>query len=227
MRLTKGEYSSRKVYDASPYDMARAFEDCGVGRIHIVDLDGAKASKPVNLKVLEEIASHAGIEVEWGGGVSGPEALSMVFNAGASQAIIGSIAALDPGLFGEWLSMHGPSRIVLGADVRGRNVAVKGWLETTSISIDSLLERFIPMGLSQAIVTDISRDGMLQGPDSGFYEALQKEYPQVDFTVSGGISSMEDIRALDSAGLRKVIVGKAIYENRISLEEIREWSLKG
>lgn len=225
VRLSKGEYSSRKVYDASPLDMAKAFADCGVGRIHIVDLDGAKESRPVNLRILEEIASKVDIDVEWGGGVSCEEALSMVFNAGATQVVAGSVAALKPELFGQWLLRFGSSRIVLGADVRGRNIAVKGWLETTSMTIETLVERFLPMGLSQAIVTDISRDGMLQGPDTELYVGLQTKYPTIDFTVSGGISSMDDIRALDRAGLRKVIVGKAIYENRISLDEIREASI--
>ncbi|MGN1233895.1 MAG: 1-(5-phosphoribosyl)-5-[(5-phosphoribosylamino)methylideneamino]imidazole-4-carboxamide isomerase [Candidatus Cryptobacteroides sp.] len=227
VRLSKGEYSSRKVYDASPLDMAKAFADCGVGRIHIVDLDGAKESRPVNLRTLEEIASKVDIDVEWGGGVSCEEALSMVFNAGAVQVIAGSVAALKPELFGQWLLRFGPSRIVLGADVRGGNIAVKGWLETTSMTIDALVERFLPMGLSQAIVTDISRDGMLQGPDTELYVGLQTKYPGIDFTVSGGISSMDDIRALDESGLRKVIVGKAIYENRISMEEIGKWLRNG
>ncbi|MGM9739003.1 MAG: 1-(5-phosphoribosyl)-5-[(5-phosphoribosylamino)methylideneamino]imidazole-4-carboxamide isomerase [Candidatus Cryptobacteroides sp.] len=226
VRLSKGEYASKRVYDASPLDMAKAFADCGVGRIHIVDLDGAKVSNPVNLRALEEIASKVDIDVEWGGGVSGEEALSMVFNAGAAQVIVGSVAALKPELFGQWLLRFGPSRIVLGADVRDRLIAVKGWLETTSMTIDSLLERFLPMGLSQAIVTDISRDGMLQGPDTELYVGLQTKYPTIDFTVSGGISSMDDIRALDESGLRKVIVGKAIYENRISMEEIGKWLRK-
>lgn len=226
VRLSKGEYASKRVYDASPLDMAKAFADCGVGRIHIVDLDGAKVSNPVNLRALEEIASKVDIDVEWGGGVSGEEALSMVFNAGAAQVIVGSVAALKPELFGQWLLRFGPSRIVLGADVRDRLIAVKGWLETTSMTIDSLLERFLPMGLSQAIVTDISRDGMLQGPDTELYVGLQTKYPTIDFTVSGGISSMADIRALDESGLRKVIVGKAIYENRISMEEIGKWLRK-
>ena len=149
----------------------------------------------------------------------------MVFNAGATQVIAGSVAALKPELFGQWLLRFGSSRIVLGADVRGRNIAVKGWLETTSMTIETLAERFLPMGLSQAIVTDISRDGMLQGPDTELYVGLQTKYPTIDFTVSGGISSMDDIRALDRVGLRKVIVGKAIYENRISLDEIREASI--
>ena len=150
----------------------------------------------------------------------------MVFNAGATQVIAGSVAALKPELFGQWLQRFGPSSIVLGADVRDRLIAVKGWLETTLMTIDSLVERFLPMGLSQAIVTDISRDGMLQGPDTELYVGLQTKYPGIDFTVSGGISSMDDIRALDKSGLRKVIVGKAIYENRITMEEIGKWLRK-
>lgn len=227
VRLSKGDYDSKKVYDALPADMARAYADCGVRRIHLVDLDGAKVSSPVNLKTLEQIASSVDIEIEWGGGIADSAALDSVFNAGATQAIVGSVAALRQELFEQWLVHFGAGRMVLGADVKGSQVAVKGWLETTALTIDDLLVRFMPAGLSQAIVTDIGRDGMLKGPNSALYEALQAKYKSVDFTVSGGISCMDDIRALDAAGLRKVIIGKAIYENRITLKEIEEWSQRG
>lgn len=227
VRLTKGDYDSVKVYDVDPADMAMRYADCGVKRVHMVDLDGAKASQPVNLKVLEKAATKAGIEIEWGGGISGTEALHSVFNAGATQAIIGSVAALKPEKFEEWLSLFGGERMILGADVKDGMIAVKGWLEGTSLTIDSLVERFSPLGLSQVICTDISKDGMLQGPSDSLYTRLQSTFPNIVFTVSGGISSMEDIERLNGLGLKKVIVGKAIYENRISLEDIKVWSLKG
>lgn len=236
VRLTKGDYAKTKVYDASPVDMAKAYADCGVKRIHLVDLDGAKISDTVNLKTLEKVVSGSGLDVEWGGGIADDAGLGRVFDAGAGHAIIGSVAALHPELFEQWLQKFGPDRMVLGADVRKSedklnmfgepmfNIAVKGWQESVELTIENLIDRFLPLGLNQAIVTDISRDGMLLGPNSPLYVGLQERYQSVDFTVSGGISSMDEIVALDKAGLRKVIIGKAIYENKISLEDIRIWS---
>lgn len=229
MRLTQGDYATKKVYDASPVETARRYADCGVQRIHLVDLDGAKASRPCNLSVLEQIAAAVSCELEWGGGIASSEDLAQVFDAGASHAIIGSVAALQPERFEEWLSRWG-SRMILGADVRqteGRwRVAVKGWQEEAPLSLDAILRRFAGRELREAIVTDIGRDGMLQGPTTGLYVQLQAAFPQVTFTVSGGVSSMDDIRALNAAGLQKAIVGKALYENRITLKDIALWSQK-
>lgn len=229
VRLTRGDYATKKVYDASPVETARRYADCGVQRIHLVDLDGAKASRPCNLSVLEQIAAAVSCELEWGGGIASSEDLAQVFDAGASHAIIGSVAALQPERFEEWLSRWG-SRMILGADARqteGRwRVAVKGWQEEAPLSLDAILRRFAGRELREAIVTDIGRDGMLQGPTTGLYVQLQAAFPQVTFTVSGGVSSMDDIRALDAAGLQKAIVGKALYENRITLKDIALWSQK-
>ena len=222
VRLTQGDYYQKKVYDGSPADVARSYADCGVQRIHLVDLDGAKAGSPQNLKVLEGIASTVSCELEWGGGIGSSEALQAVFDAGATHAIAGSVAALRPEVFESWLSRYG-ARMVLGADVRGGRIAVKGWLEEAPLTIEELVQRFLPMGLRECIVTDITRDGMLQGPSSALYRRLQSAFPQLSFTVSGGISSMEDIRQLDEMGLGKVIVGKAIYEERITLKDIALW----
>lgn len=227
VRLTKGDYGSVKQYDVDPFDMARRFEDCGVKRIHLVDLDGARLSAPANLKVLESIATNSSLDIEWGGGIAGKEALEAVFNAGAGHAIIGSIAALKPQLFADWLGQYGGERIILGADVKDGRIAVKGWMEQTALSIEKMVEDFLPCGLKEVICTDISRDGMLQGPSVELYTGLQGNYPELSFTVSGGISSMEDIIRLDELGLKSVIVGKAIYENRISLKDLELWSLKG
>ena len=285
VRLTKGDYASVKVYDASPVDTARSYADCGVRRIHLVDLDGAKASRPCNLAVLEQIAATVPCELEWGGGIASSDDLARVFDAGASHAIIGSVAALQPERFEEWLTRYG-SRMVLGADVRRTEglpvlpkepfpkcpatteglpvppvkeksalaewrVAVKGWQEEAPLSLDAILTRFagtaangslrgafshapcdekeaVATGaLREAIVTDIGRDGMLQGPTTELYVQLRKAFPEVVFTVSGGVSSLDDIRALDAAGLQRAIVGKALYENRITLKDIALWSQKG
>lgn len=221
VRLTKGDYGQKKVYDASPVEMAQRYADCGVKRIHMVDLDGAKAGQPVNLATLEAVATKVGVEIEWGGGISSALALESVFNAGATHSIVGSIAATRPELFEQWLSQFG-SKMILGADVKEGFIAIKGWQETAAMRIDDLLGRY--SGLKETICTDISRDGMLQGPSFELYTRLQKDFPSISVTVSGGISSMDDIRTLDRLGLRKVIVGKAIYENRITLKDIELWS---
>lgn len=224
VRLSQGDYDRCTDYKASPEDMARRFADHGLTRIHVVDLDGAKASSPRNLRTLERIARIDGVTAEWGGGIKTSQALKDTFNAGATYAIIGSIAAREPQLMGEWLKSYGGDRLILGADVRNGRVAVGGWLEETSDTIEDLLRRFIPDGLSQAICTDISKDGMLEGPAFEMYTGLQQTFPEVVFTVSGGISSISDIEHLDSLGLRRVITGKAIYEGRLSLKGLQKYA---
>lgn len=225
VRLTKGDYDSKKTYDASPVDMAARFADCGVKRIHIVDLDGAKQSSPANLKTLEAIRSKVGVEIEWGGGIGDSNSLESVFNAGADCAIIGSVAALQPELFAGWLEKYSGDKMILGADSKDGMIAVKGWQENTTLSLTEIIKKFLPNGLTQVICTDISRDGMMLGPSTGVYTWLKGIFPDVIFTVSGGISSMTDIRTLNALKLRRVIIGKAIYEHKITMEEIKEWSL--
>ena len=225
MRLSQGDYDRRKVYDQSPVDMAKRYADCGVKRIHVVDLDGAKSSTPQNLKTLERMVVGSGVEIEWGGGIKSEESLRALFDYGANYAIVGSVAAREPVLFAQWLARFGGDKMVLGADVRNSKVSVNGWQEDLAVTIEELIDGFIPMGLSQVVCTDITRDGMLQGPSDELYVKLQSSYPSVDFTVSGGIGSMADIERLDEKGLRKVIIGKAIYENRITLKDIEQWSL--
>ena len=225
VRLSQGDYDRRKVYDASPVDMAKRYADCGVKRIHVVDLDGAKSSSPKNLRTLEQMAVGAGVEIEWGGGIKSEESLRALFDYGATYAIVGSVAAREPMLFAQWLAAFGGERMVLGADVRDGKISVNGWQEDLAVTIEELIDGFLPMGLSQVVCTDITRDGMLQGPTDELYVQLQGRYPTVDFTVSGGIGSMADIVRLNDKGLRKVIIGKAIYENRITLKDIEQWSL--
>ena len=223
VRLAKGDYDRQKVYDAQPLDMAKAYEDAGVKRLHLVDLDGAKAGGPQNLATLEQIASHTSLEIEFGGGIKSGDALRAAFDSGATYAIAGSIAARQSELFSEWLLAYGPEKMILGADLRNGKVSVSGWMEDMDLTIDDLIARF--PAVTQIICTDISKDGMLQGPAFDLYTDLQCRYPAIDFTVSGGISSMADIERLSAEGLRKVIVGKAIYENRITLKDIEQWSL--
>ena len=223
VRLSQGDYERQTTYDAEPADMVKRFADCGVKRVHVVDLDGAKAAQPENLSTLEKMASIDSVSIEWGGGLKTETAVRQVFDAGAAYAIVGSVAAKQPDLFTTWLNAFGAERMVLGADVREGKVSVSGWQEDLNLGIEALIDTFQPHGLRQVICTDISRDGMLQGPSFDLYTQLQAAYPDIDFTVSGGISSMDDIRRLDSLNLRKVIIGKAIYEGRISLKEIETY----
>ena len=217
VRLSQGDYSRSKIYSDSPLDVAKYFEDCGMAMLHLVDLDGAKSRFPVNQAVLEDIASHTSLKVEFGGGVKDREALLSVFNAGACRAICGSVACSDPDAFASWLREFGGERIVLGADVKDGSVAVNGWLDKSDASASDLISRFVPEGLLTSIVTEISRDGMLAGPAIALYQELMQKFPEVQVVASGGVGSMADIEALDRAGVQAVIVGKAIYEGKIAL----------
>ncbi len=223
VRLSQGDYAQQTTYEADPTEMIRRFADCGVRRVHVVDLDGAKASAPQNLRTLERLALVDGVEIEWGGGIKTEQALRDVFNAGAAFGIVGSAAAKAPELFRQWLRRFGAERIVLGADIRDGRVSVNGWKDDLDLSIEALIDGFLPDGLTQTICTDISRDGMLQGPNVPLYVDLQAKYPDVDFTVSGGIASMTNIFELADKGLRRVIIGKAIYEGRITLADIERF----
>lgn len=224
VRLTEGDYNKVTAYDADPADMLRRFADVGCRRVHVVDLDGAKAAAPANLRVLERLAGLDVAAIEWGGGLKTADALRSAFNAGAAYAVVGSTAARHPDLFEAWLTTLGADRLVLGADVKDGKIAVAGWLEAVDLSAADLIARFVPAGLSQTVVTDVSRDGRLEGPNVKLYTELQDRFPDVAVTVSGGISTMGDIAALDACGLRRVIVGKAIYEHRIALAEIDRWN---
>ena len=189
VRLSQGDYDRRRVYDASPEDMAKRYADCGVRRIHVVDLDGAKSSSPKNLKTLERMAVGASVEIEWGGGVKSEDALRALFDYGADCAIVGSVAAREPELFIEWLLRFGGERMILGVDVRDGRVSVNGWREDLNLGVDDMVGEFLPHGVKQVVCTDISKDGMLQGPSFDLYTDLQRRYDGVDFTVSGGIGS--------------------------------------
>ncbi len=222
VRLTQGDYDRKTTYFKDPLRVAKMYEEIGVKRLHLVDLDGAKASKPMNLAVLERIAGKTKLTIQYGGGIKSEEALNEVFLAGADRAICGSVAILNPELLAGWIKKYGTEHIILGADVKEGRVATHGWLESSDVSAADLIRKFVSYGLSQVICTDISKDGMLEGPSFGLYEELQKEFPGVEVTVSGGISSIDDIKRLDRMKLRSVIVGKAIYENKITLEQIQQ-----
>ena len=220
VRLTKGDYSTAKSYSDNPSDMAISFRDAGLKKLHIVDLDGAKASSPQNLAVLESIKSATDMEIEWGGGIKDRQSLEAVLSCGASQAICGSIAVTDREEFTAWLHDYGSERIILGADARNGRIATHGWMNETETTVVDLIAAYVPYGLKRVICTDISKDGMLQGPSFGLYAALKERFPALMVTASGGIGGMEDILKLDEMGIDSVIVGKALYEGKISLREI-------
>ncbi|MDE6466746.1 MAG: 1-(5-phosphoribosyl)-5-[(5-phosphoribosylamino)methylideneamino] imidazole-4-carboxamide isomerase [Duncaniella sp.] len=220
VRLSMGDYGRQTTYKTTPDDMVREFVDYGLTRIHAVVLTGARLGHPEALRVLEKMASVSGAMIEWGGGIKSDSDLRDLFNAGATWAVIGSVAAKDPDIFGRWLAERGGDTMILGADLRDGKVAVSGWLDSSSLTASDLVERFAPLGLSQVIVTDISRDGMLAGPSFSLYRDLMAAHPGMLFTASGGISCMDDIERLEADGVQRVIVGKALYEGRISIKDL-------
>ena len=222
VRLSQGDFSRKTTYEAGPAEMVSLFLGRGLRSIHIVDLDGAREGRPVNLDVLRQVSMLGNADIEWGGGIKTRQDVQSVLDAGASRVICGTMAVKDPSLFAGLLDEFGPDRIVLGADVRGREVSVRGWMENGGIDIFTLLRSFIPP-LKEVIVTEISRDGMLCGSELGLYEELMNIFPDISFTASGGVGCLEDIRRLEKLGVGKVIVGKALYEGRIKLEEISPW----
>lgn len=221
VRLSQGDYDRKSVYYKEPLDVAKKFEDLGIKRLHLVDLDGAKASKPQNLAVLERIVSSTSLKVQYGGGIKSIESIESIVSAGASWAICGSIAVTEPDTFREMLQVVGADRVILGADIKDGRVATHGWLKSSADSIDDIINRFKGDGLKRVICTDISKDGMLEGPSFELYERLQSAFEDIEITISGGISSSEDIYKLDAMKLRSVIVGKAIYEKRITMDELK------
>jgi len=220
VRLSKGEYDTKKVYSKTPVDIAKKYEDLGFERLHIVDLDGAKSSGPKNLNVLESIARVTSLEIQYGGGVKSEKSLQSIIDAGARRVICGSIAVTNPSLFLDWLRDFGPEVLVLGADFRVANVAIDGWKIQTERSLYDIVEEFYKAGLMQLISTDISKDGTLSGPSYERYYSLKERFPNLRITISGGVSSIEDIRIIDKSLIDGVIVGKAIYEGRIDMEEL-------
>ncbi len=224
VRLTEGDYGKMKVYDTSPVDVALQLADAGCTTLHLVDLDGAKASKPVNLDLLSKISSATTLKIEWGGGIKGKDSLLQALDAGADRVVCGSFAATHTATFSQWLSALGGDKLVLGADVRNGKVCIHGWEKESQYSAAELIEIFLPFGLNQAVCTEISRDGTLTGPAWDFYIALQREYGnKVCLTVSGGVSSMADVEEADRLGLPRIIVGKAFYEGKITLKEMSKW----
>lgn len=220
VRLTKGDYSRKKVYNEDPLEVALAFEDAGLKRLHLVDLDGAKEGVVRNWKVLEKIAGKTRLVIDFGGGVKSEKDLSIIFNSGASLATIGSLAVKEPEIFYDRIQQFGASKFFLGADVKGENIAVSGWLETTDHNIFEFIQQNIDKGIRQVFCTDISKDGLMEGPSFELYQKIVDRFPALFFVASGGVSSMNDLDQLEKMGISGVIIGKAIYEGLISLAQL-------
>ena len=220
VRLTKGDYDTKKIYNEDPVSVAKEFEAHGIRRLHVVDLDGARSKHIVNDKVLQRIARETNLVIDFGGGIKTDEDVARAFEAGAHMITIGSIAVTDPERSMEWLHKYGPEHIVLGADVRNGRVSINGWKEDSQEELIPFLDRYLSEGMRNVLCTDISKDGMLQGPSIALYREVMEHYPDCHLIASGGVSCMDDIRALEAAGIPAVVFGKAIYEGKIKLEEL-------
>ena len=221
VRLTKGDYDQKTVYSDSPATMAKEFEALGFQRLHVVDLDGAKSKHLVNDAVLKAITTETNLTVDFGGGIKTDEDIEKAFASGAAMVTIGSIAVTQPELFMGWLSTYGTERIILGADVRHGKISINGWKEDSSEDLLPFLRKYVDAGVKNVLCTEISKDGTLAGPAIDLYRRIMETYPELHLIASGGVSSKEDIEALDAAGIPAVVFGKAIYEGRIDLREVR------
>lgn len=223
VRLTKGDYNQKTSYSDQPLEVAQRFEDAGIHRLHLVDLDGAKASHIVNKDVLYTITSKTSLKVDFGGGIKSDEDIEQAFDAGASQVTGGSIAVKDKQRFLSWLEKYGNEKLILGADVQDGKIAVSGWQEDTDEEILDFVEKYAQKGVKYVISTDISKDGALQGPSFELYQILKEQFPNMYIIASGGVTTVDDIRRLNEMGIDGVIIGKAYYEGRITLEELKEF----
>ena len=223
VRLSQGDYNQKTVYNENPLEVAKMFEDAGISRLHLVDLDGAKAKHIVNHKVLETIATKTNLVIDFGGGLKSDEDLRIAFESGAQMVTGGSIAVKDRETFLGWIEKYGAEKIILGADAKDKKIAVSGWQEVSELPILEFIDGYTQKGIQKVISTDIARDGMLSGPSIELYKEILDQFPKLELIASGGIASMKDIIELDEMGVPGVITGKAIYENKISLEEIRKY----
>ena len=224
VRLSQGDYAQKKIYNEHPLEVAKQFEDAGLKRLHLVDLDGAKAGAVKNWKVLETIAGKTSLIIDFGGGIKQEKDVEIVFNSGAAMATIGSLAVKDKDTFTAWLQQFGAEKFLLGADVKDEKIAVSGWLETTDIWIYDFIESYIQQGIQQVFCTDVSKDGMLAGPSVDLYKNIIQKFPELYFIASGGVSSLHDLEQLKAIGCKGAIVGKAIYEGKIQLHELTKFN---
>ena len=223
VRLSQGDYNTQKVYNESPLEVAKEFEANGIRRLHVVDLDGAKSSHIVNYKVLDQLAGHTSLTIDFGGGIKTDEDLTIAFEYGAQMVTLGSIAVKNPDLFKSWLHKFGAEKIILGADVKDNRISVNGWKEESQQELLPFLDGYTQEGIRKVLCTDISRDGMLQGPSIDLYKQIMAQFPDMHLIASGGVSGLDDIIRLDEAGIPAVVFGKALYEGRITLKNLKRF----
>ncbi|MEQ6124068.1 1-(5-phosphoribosyl)-5-[(5-phosphoribosylamino)methylideneamino]imidazole-4-carboxamide isomerase [Pseudotenacibaculum sp. MALMAid0570] len=226
VRLTKGDYNTKKIYNENPVEVAKEFEEYGIQYLHVVDLDGAKASHIINYKTLEAIATKTNLKIDFGGGLKSDEDLRIAFESGADQITGGSIAVKKPEVFESWIKKYGSNRIILGADCKDKKIAVSGWQEESDLTVIPFIQNYQKKGVSYAICTDISKDGMLKGPSFELYQRVLNDVPKINLIASGGISTFDELPRLQELGCEGVIIGKAIYENRISLQQLEKYIIK-
>jgi phosphoribosylformimino-5-aminoimidazole carboxamide ribotide isomerase len=224
VRLTEGDYAQKKIYNEDPLEVAKAFEGIGLMRLHLVDLDGAKAGEVVNWKVLEKIANNTELKIDFGGGIKTEAILKTVLDTGATYATIGSLAVKNELLFQEWIARFGANTFMLGADVFEEKIAIGGWMEKTEISVFDFMKSYIDKGMKQIFCTDIKKDGKLQGPSIELYQKIIEQFPTLQLIASGGVSSLDDLIELEEIGCAAAIVGKAIYENKITISELANFN---
>lgn len=220
VRLTHGDYAQKKVYNENPLEVAKEFEDAGLKRLHLVDLDGAKAGAVKNWKVLETIAGKTAMVIDFGGGIKTEKDVAIVLNSGAALATVGSIAVKEEEIFFSWLKTYGAEKFLLGADVKGEKITVSGWTEQTDVWVYDFIEKQVQQGVRQVFCTDVSKDGALEGPSIELYKRIIERFPDLHFIASGGVSNIDDVYQLEEIGCKGVIIGKAIYEGRIRLAEL-------
>lgn len=223
VRLSEGDYDRKTVYGSDPAAIAAGFERIGFRRLHVVDLDGAKSKNIVNTGVLSDITTATKMTVDFGGGIKTDDDIEKAFAAGASMVTVGSVAVTDKKLFASWLNRYGAERIILGADVRNGKISINGWRNDSGEDLLPFLKYYVDLGVSHVLCTEISKDGMLSGPAIDLYREVMARYPELHLIASGGVSSIDDIKALDRAGIPAVVFGKAIYEGRINLKELWDW----
>lgn len=226
VRLTKGDYAQQKIYNEHPLEVAKEFEDAGITRLHMVDLDGAKAGTIINLKVLETVASKTKLVIDFGGGIKKINDIESVFNAGAAIATVGSIAVKHPELLEEWLMEFGADKFLVGADVLDEKIKISGWLEDGGINIFSFIGKMIGLGVTNIFCTDISKDGAMQGPSIELYKKIMEEHPEIKLIASGGVTNLDDVIQLEKIGCAGAIIGKAIYEGTVTLKQLQTLNFK-
>lgn len=220
VRLSKGDYDAKKIYDEHPEEVARRFQDMGLTRLHVVDLDGAKANHIVNLEVLDKITSQTSLTVDFGGGIKAESDLKAAFDHGAAMVTVGSLAATQPELLLQWAETFGADRFIVGADAQDGRVRIKGWQEDGGMSLQEFVSFYMSHGITRVLCTDISRDGMLSGPNTELYRGIMQQFPGCQLIASGGVSCTEDILALEAAGIPSVVFGKAFYEGRLDMDKL-------